>query len=112
MVLRVQVVRAEQEIWRQLAKTHMANARHANIAAAADSLRRAIERKQHRRDPGVVLALDADYAGSFAFKEVVRSFRERHGGWARALGFQAIWVVGPSEVLTVRLDVDEGMSAA
>jgi hypothetical protein len=36
-------------------------------------------------------------------KGVAASFQRRHGAWAQGLGFQAVWLVGPTADLVVRL---------
>jgi hypothetical protein len=39
-----------------------------------------------------------------ALPSVVTAFRRQHGADAREVGFAAVWVVGPSETFTERLD--------
>ena len=104
----VQVTRAEQRLWSELARTRTATMRHAHAEAAADAIRVAIEKKSSRipvpRDT-LVLALDARHAAWAALVHVDTAFRQRHGSWSRQLGFQAIWVVGPVAQLVRRLDI-------
>ncbi len=54
--------------------------------------------------PGLVLVLDASRLAHLAFAAPVRAFRGRHQEEAAALGFKAIWLVGPNPSLTWRLN--------
>ena len=59
-------------------------------------------------------ATDLDTSGQLSYaiegvsprgeEVVIHDFQKRHGAAVRALGFQAIWVVGPLAELTRRLD--------
>jgi hypothetical protein len=49
--------------------------------------------------------LDATRLPAHGFDAVVEAFRSRWGAWTKGLGFDEVWVVGPSESLTWRLDV-------
>ena len=108
--LYIQVTRAvsNQDTWRQLGQLGSV-AITTTIERAADDLL-ACTRAKVRGVPrdqlsGIVLALDAMDTASHALKSVVADFRERHSPTARALGFKAIWVVGPLESQTSRIDI-------
>jgi hypothetical protein len=54
-----------------------------------------------------VLAIDATETVIHAMDGVARAFRHELGGRVRALGFAAVWVVGPEPGSVQRIDVDE-----
>lgn len=107
--LRIQVVQAsvDQSVYREWRKagSHVTSS---NESILAYQLRQAIEHKgdhlplDSRR--GLVLALNARRLPALAFDNVVAAFRFEHGLWAQSLGFSEIWVVGPTESMTWRLD--------
>jgi hypothetical protein len=108
--LYIQVTRAvsSQDIWRQLGQSGSV-ATNTTIEQAADDLF-ACARAKAREVPRaqlseIVLALDAMDTASHSLKVVVKDFRKRHGLAVRELGFKAVWVVGPLESQTSRLDV-------
>ncbi|MFG3227608.1 hypothetical protein ACGF07_22890 [Kitasatospora sp. NPDC048194] len=87
--------------------------RNQQAAEAVELLRQAVAKKhqndlKHRPARGgskVVLAIDATDRAGYAFQVVVSDFRALHGEWAKGLGFEAIWLVGPTAQTTYRLDV-------
>jgi len=109
-LLKVQVTRTPYDpaIRRALGRTGVSSGAHASADEAADDLRARVEAKADRAAPsgriGITLALDATDTSAYVLQEVVRSFRARHGTWVRNLGFEAVWVVGPTSNLTHRLD--------
>jgi hypothetical protein len=77
------------------------------IEEIADQLRAAITHKESvpPSDRGnILLALNALDTPGHAVRRVVDLFRRRHGAEVAGLGFLAIWVVGPTASLTMRLD--------
>ncbi len=52
----------------------------------------------------VVLALDATDCPIYSFRSVVAEFKDRFGAEVTAVGYKAIWMVGPSASLVQRLD--------
>lgn len=107
--LNIQVTRAvsNQKPWRQLGKSGSVD-KLITVAQAADDLlasamakARGVPRDQLSE---IVLALDAMDTASHSLAAVVIEFRKRYGAKVRALGFKAIWVVGPLEKLVTRLD--------
>ena len=103
-VLRMQVTKSDgsASVWRDLGRRGETAVEIGN-AEATDRLRSSIERKQLLAGPDLVLALNAVEAVGLVFAPVLDAFDERHGAWARSLGFQAIWIVGPSADRTHRL---------
>jgi hypothetical protein len=108
--LRMQVTRAEPsgEVWSRLRANGMTRGA-LSVEEAAAILRWAIERKASKAPTSqraeLVLVLDALDTASFALDAVVEAFRHKFGSWARSLGYESIWVVGPNVRLTARLDV-------
>ena len=102
MHLRIQVVRAvvDSAYWRTLALNEELS-EEILLEAAAGRLREAIEHKVSpdgippENRPALVLALDAGRVPALSFQQVAEAFKETHGEWAGALGFDQIWVVGP-----------------
>ena len=83
-----------------------------STAELADALMRAIAKKgakyDNRTKRGIVLVLDAlDHQLAAATGPVVEDFVRRHGVTARASGFDAVILVGPSSVIRL----DEPLSA-
>ena len=107
-LLRAQVTRANpsRQLWACLAEVGRIQGRF-GLKESADALRDAIQRKQtiSPADRRVLcLVLDATLVAGHALGPVIEEFRRRHGEWARDLGFQAIWCVGPVPELVWRLD--------
>ena len=107
--LPIQVTRAvDKRLWSALGSSGSAT-EQLTVGNAADDLRKAIRRKESipsRRRAGMVLALNAVDTPGHALSVVVKIFRQRYGTEIRALGFRAVWVVGPTAALTMRLDID------
>jgi hypothetical protein len=72
---------------------------HAYIKAAIEHKVRTIISKGN-----ITLVLDATRLPLLSFEDVVFQFREIHQEWIAMLGFDAIWIVGPSDELVWRLD--------
>jgi hypothetical protein len=78
--------------------------------ALVEVIKSAIDHKaNHRKIPkanrqGLLLALDATRLPALSFDAVAEAFRSRWGPWAHTLGFDSVWLVGPSESLTWQLD--------
>jgi hypothetical protein len=69
-----------------------------NIRAAAES--KLYSPAQRRK---LLLALDAIRSPAYVHDAVVAAFLATHGAWAAGLGYQAIWLVGPTADLSRRL---------
>jgi hypothetical protein len=108
-VLAVQVVRALSAVgfWRELStKAHIKQ--RLALADTADVLKDAIERKAKKLPPAqrgkLVLALDADRIPALGLQPVAEAFSAAFGKWTRDTGFAEVWLVGPDQRLTWRLD--------
>ncbi len=109
--LQIQIVRAKIDsiFWKALnldGKTE----RKDTIVELAEQLKSAVEAKANdRKIPnvsrrGLVIALDATKLPAHSFDDVVETFRSKWGRWAKELGFDGVWLVGPNESLTWQLD--------
>lgn len=102
--LRVQVTRVERKAWAEMARNGSAESTETN-EQRADAIIAAVMAKrlppQQRRQ--LVLALDAVRTPAYVRSDVVDVFRDKYGSAAAQLGYQAIWLVGPSATLTVKL---------
>jgi hypothetical protein len=108
-VLRIQVTHAlaRTKYWAELARSKQLGVqRTGSEEDLASDLFAAIQRKKdHPKD--VVLALNAIFTPGHAFVPVVAVFRSRYLRAVQSLGFEAIWIVGPTERYTAQLDVEE-----
>lgn len=62
---------------------------------SVELLRRAIARKRERARRDITLLIDGRNAADLAFPAPT-VFAHDHGPWARAQGWESIWVIGPS----------------
>lgn len=106
--LSIQVVRAivEQSLWEQLNLHRSVELSRVSKEQLVDQMKNAIESKAIKIPPpdraSLTLALDATRLPALGF--VVEEFRAQFGTWAKSLGFEAVWLVGPVESLCRRLD--------
>jgi hypothetical protein len=105
--LNVQVTRVERTAWAQLARSGAASARQ-SVDVRVGVIRTAIGDKSQQL-PGalkanLVLALDAIRAPGHVETAVVEAFKGKYQQWAAAQGFDQVWLVGPTDRLTYRLD--------
>jgi hypothetical protein len=100
--LRIQVTTPERAAWREIGRGSEFRA-STSAEALVEALRVAIEAKRTRSSPDIHLALDAVHAPAHALRSVAEAFRRQQGGWAAGVGFQEIWLVGPSVDLVRRL---------
>ena len=106
----VQVVRAnvDPRLWSTLNRAGKVEETGIAITTLAEQIKAAIEAKGQKLPAvsrsGLVLALDATRLPASGFDVVVKEFRSTWGHWASSLGFDAVWLVGPLEELTWRLD--------
>jgi len=107
--LSIQVVRVEvaQDLWMQLHRAQRVERGQA-AATMSETVRNAITHKAHslpsiseRR--GITLAIDANRLPAYVFDDVISRFLADHETWASTLGFDAIWIVGPVDVLVKQL---------
>ena len=112
--LTIQVVRAvvDQCLWGRLHAVKEIRETAVTKEELVAQLKGAIELKaDERRIPkmsrlNLMLALDANRLPAHAFDDVVEEFRLQWGSWAKTLGFDNIWLVGPTVSLTWQLDVN------
>jgi hypothetical protein len=103
-VLRVQVTRVERAAWGTLAQSGQTTLQR-NVEELVSNIRAAAESKlyspaQRRK---LLLALDAIRSPAYVHDAVVAAFLATHGAGAAGLGYQAIWLVGPTADLSRRL---------
>jgi hypothetical protein len=103
-ILQVQVTRAlEETLWGALAVNGVVDV-SLSVDEIVDALWAAICRKSLSADAKVVLVIDAANLGQFALRPVIDGFRKRRGRDATAVGYQAIWVSGPTTDSTFQTD--------
>lgn len=112
--LRMQItrVRPDEQFWPSLGR-HGVAVGIAKAQEAAKRLHAAIMGKSRippKQRAALVLVISALLSAGSAFDVVTAAFLDEHGGWARNLGFQAIWVVGPNPDLTARLDISRNLA--
>lgn len=108
--LRIQHVRVltDSATWRDLAMAKLYTSQASEVSVLAQAIRDAIQKKAQRtakvQRAELALALDSMTTSAFALGPVVRAFRAAHGTWCKDLGFRSVWLVGPSDETTYRLD--------
>jgi hypothetical protein len=115
--LRIQVVRAivDSGVWQTSASSGQYERSGADVKELAmlmmDALKKKLDPKKipPAQRPRLVLALDATRFPALAFDSVVSSFQEQHVAAITGTGFRSIWIVGPTESLTKRLDVNSAV---
>lgn len=107
----IQVVRAieDRDVWSAMAKSGRLTFSHTAIDDICKLLAKAVQKKINgippRQRPELVLALDANRLPALLFDSVVETFRNEYRTTLITSGFASIWIVGPSESLTRRLDL-------
>jgi hypothetical protein len=110
--LRIQVVRAfsDPELWKTLSTLGKLAMPKVTVEEASDLMAEAFKKKVSRIPPKqrfeLVLALDANRLPGLAFDSVLECFRERHRETLQSAGFRSVWIVGPTDSFTKRLDFD------
>jgi hypothetical protein len=104
--LRMQVVRAEVdgELWKRLDQKREVALDPRTVQEGARRVWDAIEHKRLYADPNVTLVLNSIRTPWLAMWRVIGAFRQRYASDARAVGFQAVWIVGPGKGFVERLD--------
>ncbi|MEA3408316.1 MAG: hypothetical protein U9R48_09605 [Chloroflexota bacterium] len=110
--LSIQVVRAivDQDLWEQLNRQGSFEEVNVRKGRLVTKIKEAIEKKANDQTipssvrPSLTLALDATRLPVLGFEDVVEGIQARLGSWIRSLGFEAVWLVGPQNSLTWRLD--------
>lgn len=110
-LLQIQVTKAEsaRHVWKKLSKEPREYS-YRHVSEVANALRDAIAKKADEIPqsvrPALLLALDSYDYGAAALSDPIASFHARHAAWANGLGFEAIWLIGPTSDLCYRLDQD------
>jgi hypothetical protein len=111
VVAQIQVVRAivDPTFWMMLSVSGKVRSEETEIDRLAGWLKESIKKKAKRtptsRRAQLHIALDATRLPGLGFDDVVEYFRTKYSQWASSLGFQPIWLVGPSTRLSWRLDI-------
>jgi hypothetical protein len=105
----VQVVRAltEPQFWKKLAHSGEVRELRLSPSDAASALKLAIEHKTSipaAQRSQLILVLDAYRLPALAIGPVASQFQKAYGAWAQSLGFRAVYVAGPIEIVVSRLD--------
>ncbi len=102
-LLAIQVTRPSGDLWRSLGTRGDASATTLGERLAEDLMNSARKKATHINPTGVVLALDVTSSAHYATGTVRNRLAARGADFA-ALGFDAVWLVGPVVALVVRLD--------
>lgn len=101
--LKIQVTTPETRAWAATATQPGAWTDEGGLDETVEAVRGAIERKHLKAHPDIHLVLDATDSTRFALTQVVQTFREGHGAWARGR-FAEVWIAGPVVDAVARLD--------
>lgn len=104
--LRVQVTRAEQGAWGEVARSGRAESVETDERRAAaiwDAITKKSTRIPPRQRAQLVLVLDAIRTPGYLRGTVIEVFRAYYRDQAANLGYIAIWLVGPTAALTYQL---------
>jgi hypothetical protein len=105
--LDMQVTRpGPEQFWAHIGRTQQAHS-HLAVDEAVHHLKNAIVGKNNipsLQKAKLHLVLDATQTPDLAFAQVAAAFRANHISWARGLGFEAIWLIGPAPDFVHRLD--------
>jgi hypothetical protein len=112
--IEIQVIRAStrQDLWKNLSATGKIERQGIPINDLVLDIKTSIDKKaSDRKIPisyrySITLALDATRLPSHTLDRVVNQFRNDYSEYSKSLGFDSIWIVGPTESLTSRLDID------
>ena len=104
--LLMEVGRAEigEELWKQLDHDAEVVLDPLTVREAARRVWDAIEHKRRYADPNVTLVLNSIRTPWLAMFRVIDAFRQQYASDARAVRFQAVWIVGPGKSFVERLD--------
>jgi hypothetical protein len=108
--LSIQVIRAisDQDLWKKLNIQGSFDDLNVSKDQLVNHLRDAIMKKAAAIPQGIrrglTLALDATRLPVLGFQDVAEEFKCQFGPWSKSLGFESVWLVGPLESLTWRLD--------
>lgn len=112
--LEIQVVRVVINSDFYLTLAHLGECEEAELSPVklAHCIFQAVQKKSTQLAPdarhGLVLAVDATRVSVYAMPAVINQFRERFVGSTLEQGFREVWLVGPTDTMTYRLDSLDG----
>ena len=99
----------EWKVWNTLSQRRMIR-KYFWADAASDSVRGRVTNMVYGLSDDMpactILVFDAGPLDDRALSRIMKSFKKRHGPWARRIGFRGIWLVGSSPDHSCRLDSD------
>lgn len=112
-ILEIQVVRAStnQELWKRLATKGQINNEKVPINEIISDIMITIKTKGNEQTipsnirQSITLALDANRLSAYTLDDIINKFHKTYGKEVKSFGFNSIWIVGPIEALTHRLDL-------
>lgn len=98
-----------RKMWNTLSQRRMIR-KYFWADAISDSVCRRVTNMVYGLSDGMpactILVFDAGPLDDRALSRIMKSFKKRHGPWARRIGFRGIWLVGSSPDHSCRLDSD------
>ena len=99
----------EWKVWNTLSQRRMIR-KYFWADAASDCVRRRVANRVYGLSNDMpactMLVFDTEPLDDRALPHIMKSFKKRHGPWARAIGFRGIWLVGSTPDTSCRLDSD------
>ena len=97
----------EWKMWNTLSQRRMIR-KYFWADAASECVRRRVDTMVYGLSDDMpactILVFDAGPLDDRALSRIMKSFKKRHGPWARRIGFRGIWLVGYSRDNSCRLD--------
>jgi hypothetical protein len=102
--LQIQVTTPEVEAQSGLARTGLVTRTASNNDSTIAAILRAVEKKStvNGRER-IVLALDATDFPVYSFRSVAEAIRRAHSPAVASVGYEAVWIVGPSIELVAQI---------
>jgi hypothetical protein len=105
-VLHIQVTTPEVQLWGALARAGQVTRHSPSVRELVNAIWTAVEKKHLVAGRQcITLALDATDCPAYSFRSVVAVFQGKFGLRAAAVGYESIWMIGPSADLVQRLDI-------
>lgn len=99
----------EWKVWNTLSHRRMVR-KYFWADAVSDSMRRRVTNTVYGLCDDLpactILVFDAGPLEDRSLPHVMKSFKKRHGPWARQIGFRGIWLIGSTPDDSCRLDSD------
>lgn len=111
--IEIQIIRAstDQELWKRLATKGQINNERVPINEIISDIMITIKTKGNEQTipsnirQSITLALDANRLSAYTLDDIINKFHKTYGKEVKSFGFNSIWIVGPIEALTHRLDL-------